>query len=172
MKIPKINITFNYDRTGLEINPGYGSYGVSSILSCIRDKLDAYIGFSASDYTRELVQGEVDRFLYALVEANYVFLGHKNEWRINRVEFVSNRLGYTCRHGKLREAPCIPMPWLTPDHKVLTSYLVDFNNNFYPQVKMQPAEIIEWFVEKLDQPELYLAVDKIRNEKIIELAKI
>jgi hypothetical protein len=58
------------------------------------------------------------------------------------------------------------------DKQILARCLVNADGELYDQVKSQSTKVIEWFMSKLDQPVLNNAIEKFKNEMIIDIADI
>lgn len=170
MEIPKFSIY--QDSFKNRYNVHIYDDGLRPILPLVKEHMEEslFIGMIMNNDTTNLVHQKVNSFLFNLAEQNYIFKFPQNKWQVNIVEIISNKLGYSIRGGK-----CIPLTNSedpTNNYQVLADCLVDYNRELYSQVKLQPAEIIHWLTEELDQPKLYEAVEQLKNEMILEIANI
>jgi len=171
MEIPEFNILRDDASQGVRIwfNLKHGS-DLDPILPAVNDHMhQLFFGESMTHDMLDNMRISLSNFLYDLCSQNYLFKFPNKRWRVNIVEYVANKLSYTVRYGRLAETYTARGP---TNKEMLTQCLVNNKGELYDQVKMQPAQIIDWFAEELDQPELYEAIEKLKNEMIIDIANI
>jgi len=175
MEIPKFSIKSDTKYRSIQVEFDFGvEKDIYPIVRILYDYFcQSCIGERMTDAMQLSMRTRVENFLIDLVERNYLFKLPNNRWRVNIVEYVANQLGASVHRGKLSGLPHGAMHGIWANRTTLADCLVDrFDGELIEQMKMQPAEIIEWFAETIDQPKLHAAVDKAKEKLIVEVANI
>lgn len=169
MKYPNFNITINNGSVYINI------YDIwLQPLGAIIDFLFGpdLCGMPATHQTKYMLEKRILDLFSKLEMLNYVFLSN-NIWRFDVVRFVANMLGRSIEHGELAGSGGIPFDFYISNKEVLAKCLVNqTNGELFPQVSLQPGEIIEWFAEEINVPMLHEAVQRIKNKMILRIANI
>ncbi|KKL94012.1 hypothetical protein LCGC14_1868980, partial [marine sediment metagenome] len=89
-------------------------------------------------------------------------------WRVNIVKLVAKKLGYDI----VRFKPVSDGSFNMIGRQTLARCLVDRTGNLHDQLKVMPAELIEWFGNSIDDEILNNAIEKYKNKMILDVAGI
>lgn len=169
MELPEFNIIRDDTMPGVRIWFTH-QYDLAPILPAIEYEMcKQFLGESMTHNMLDTMRMRIASILEGMCLSGYILKLDNGEWRVNILEFVANKLSHAIRCGKIVK----DIPWHgSIDKQMLARCLVDADGELYDQIKSQSTEIIEWFAAKLNQPVLDYAIEKLKNEIIIDIANI
>jgi hypothetical protein len=107
MKLPEFNIMRDDVMGGVRIWFSY-QYNLVPILPAIEHEIcKQFLGETMTHNMLDTMRIKIACVLEEMCRNGYIFKLANDEWRVNIVEFVANRLSHTIRYGKMTE----DVPW-------------------------------------------------------------
>lgn len=163
--LPTVDIELLHDGA-LHVKFFSGS-DMESIFPLLSEELNSLRWELLSSGIKDSATAIVYNVLSNWVEQRFVYKLN-NEWKVDIVRLVAKKLGYDIVRFNLVSNGSPDFS----DTQVCARCLVDKCGNLCPQLKMMPAELIEQFGEVINNELLSSAIEKYKNEIILDVAHI
>lgn len=159
--------TVNIRSGALEISAG--DEGLVCIVPLLELELNILVGAMLERQTEIKAQLIINNIFDSWVIQGFVY-EFNGVLRVDIVKLVANKLGYDIIRFKPIYNSSFSFSMVCK--QTLARCLTDLYGDLNHQLKIMPAELIEWFGESIDEEILDNAIEKYKNEMILDVAGI